>query len=131
VLVDAAHNPGGAEVLAVAITEYFTFDKVVAVLGILADKDVEGIVRALEPVVTEFVVTDAPSDRAIDADSLAAIVVGIVGRDRVSVEPELARALESARDSADEAERGAVLVTGSITLVGEAITLAAAEKWKP
>jgi dihydrofolate synthase/folylpolyglutamate synthase len=131
VLVDAAHNPGGADVLAVAITEYFTFDKVVAVLGILADKDVEGIVRALEPVVTEFVVTDAPSDRAIDADSLAAIVVGIVGRDRVSVEPELARAMEVARDSADEAERGAVLVTGSITLVGEAIGLAEAEKWKP
>ena len=131
VLVDAAHNPGGAEVLAVAITEYFTFDKVVAVFGVLADKDVEGIVRALEPVVTEFVVTDAPSDRAIDADSLAAIVVGIVGRDRVTVEPELARALEVARDSAEEAERGAVLVTGSITLVGEAITLAAAEKWKP
>ena len=131
VLVDAAHNPGGAEVLAVAITEYFTFDKVVAVFGVLADKDVEGIVRALEPVVTEFVVTDAPSDRAIDADSLAAIVVGIVGRDRVTVEPELARAREVARDSAEEAERGAVLVTGSITLVGEAITLAAAEKWKP
>jgi len=131
VLVDAAHNPGGAEVLAVAITEYFTFDKVVAVFGVLADKDVEGIVRALEPVVTEFVVTDAPSDRAVDADSLAAIVVGIVGRDRVTVEPELARALEVARDSAEEAERGAVLVTGSITLVGEAITLAAAEKWKP
>ncbi|KQP54859.1 dihydrofolate synthase [Agreia sp. Leaf283] len=131
VLVDAAHNPGGAEVLAVAVTEYFTFDKVVAVFGVLADKDVEGIVRALEPVVTEFVVTDAPSDRAIDADSLAAIVVGIVGRDRVTVEPELARALEVARDSAEEAERGAVLVTGSITLVGEAITVAAAEKWKP
>lgn len=131
VLVDAAHNPGGAEVLAVAITEYFTFDKVVAVLGVLADKDVEGIVRALEPVVTEFVVTDAPSERAIDADSLAAIVVGIVGRDRVTVEPEFERAMEVARDSAEEAERGAVLVTGSITLVGEAITLAAAEKWKP
>jgi dihydrofolate synthase/folylpolyglutamate synthase len=131
VLVDAAHNPGGADVLAVAITEYFTFDKVVAVIGILADKDVEGIVRALEPVVTEFVVTDAPSERAIDADSLAAVVVGIVGRDRVTVEPEFRRAMEVARDSADEAERGAVLVTGSITLVGEAIGLAEAEKWKP
>lgn len=131
VLVDAAHNPGGADVLAVAITEYFTFDKVVAVIGILADKDVEGIVRALEPVVTEFVVTDAPSERAIDADSLAAVVVGIVGRDRVTVEPEFRRAMEVARDSADEAERGAVLVTGSITLVGEAISLAEAEKWKP
>jgi len=63
--------------------------------------------------------------------TFTSIVVGIVGRDRVTVEPEFERAMEVARDSADEAERGAVLVTGSITLVGEAITLAAAEKWKP
>jgi dihydrofolate synthase/folylpolyglutamate synthase len=130
-LVDAAHNPGGAAVLATAITEYFTFDKVVAVVSVLADKDIEGIIRELEPVVTEFVVTQSTSDRAIDADELAAIVVGIVGADRVAVEPNPVDAVNYARESAGEAERGAVLVTGSITLVGEVITLAAEEKWKP
>ncbi len=39
VVVDAAHNPHGAAALAVALTEYFTFDHVTAVLGILGDKD--------------------------------------------------------------------------------------------
>lgn len=131
VLVDAAHNPGGAVVLAAAISEYFTFDRVIAVLGILSDKDVTGIVTALAPVVTEFIVTEAPSERGIDADELAGIVVGIVGRDRVTVETNPRRAIELARDQAGESARGAVLVTGSISLVGDAITLAKKEGWKP
>ncbi|WP_084361235.1 bifunctional folylpolyglutamate synthase/dihydrofolate synthase [Herbiconiux solani] len=130
VLVDAAHNPGGAQALAAAVTEYFTFDKVIAVIAVLADKDVEGIVRALDPVVDEFVITSSSSDRAIDPDELASTVVGIVGADRVLVEPELEAALDQARELAGESEKGAVLVTGSITLVGEVIGLAAAEGWK-
>ncbi|MFB2598355.1 folylpolyglutamate synthase/dihydrofolate synthase family protein [Herbiconiux sp. P17] len=130
VLVDAAHNPGGAVALAAAIGEYFTFDKVVAVIAVLADKDVEGILRALDPVVTDFVVTSSSSDRAIDPDELASIVVRIAGADRVLVEPDLTSALEQARDLASESEKGAVLVTGSITLVGEVIQLAAAQEWK-
>lgn len=131
VLVDAAHNPGGAVVLAEAIGEFFTFDKVIAVVSVLADKDVEGIIRALDPVVSEFVVTASASDRAIDADELASIVVAVAGADRVLVEPGLHDALEQARELAADAESGAVLVTGSITLVGEAIGIAAAEGWKP
>ena len=131
VLVDAAHNPGGAVVLAAAISEYFTFDRVIAVLGVLADKDAAGIVTALAPVVTEFIVTQAPSERGLDADELAGIVVGIVGRDRVSVELNPRRAIELARETAGSSPRGAVLVTGSISLVGDAITLAKNEGWKP
>jgi len=130
VFVDAAHNPGGAAALATAMTEYFTFDRVVAVVGILSDKDAAGIISALEPVVSEFVVTQSASDRAIDADDLAATVVSIVGRDRVTVETNINDALDYARDRAAEADRGAVLVTGSITLVGETIGIAAAEGWK-
>ncbi|WP_253259281.1 bifunctional folylpolyglutamate synthase/dihydrofolate synthase [Subtercola boreus] len=131
VLVDAAHNPGGATALAAALTEYFSFDKVVAVISVLADKDAAGIMRALEPVVSEFVVTRSSSDRAIDADELASVVVGIAGADRVIVELDPREAAAIARDSAGESAKGAVLVTGSITLVGEIITLAAEEGWKP
>jgi len=100
------------------------------VIAVLADKEVEGIIRALDPAVTDFVVTSSSSERAIDPDELASIVVRIVGADRVLVEPDLAAALDQARDLAGESEKGAVLVTGSITLVGEVISLAAAEDWK-
>jgi len=130
VLVDAAHNPRGAETLAAAIPQYFTFDRVIAVLGVLADKDAKGIVEALDPVVDEFVVTQAPSDRATDVDELAATVVSVVGPDRVAVEPNIRSAIETARDLAGESDKGAVVVAGSILLVGEAIAIAADEGWK-
>lgn len=131
VLVDAAHNPHGAVALAAAITEYFTFDSVTAVIGILGDKDAAGILRELDAVVDTFVITQSTSDRAVDADDLAQIAVGIVGSDRVIVEPNTETALEIARDAASATEKGAVLVTGSITLVGEAITYARDQGWKP
>ncbi len=130
VLVDAAHNPSGAETLAKSIPLYFTFDRVVAVIGVLADKDAKGIVTALDPVVDEFVVTQAPSDRGSDVDELAATAVSVVGADRVTVEPNVRTALETARDLAGESDKGAVVVAGSILLVGEAIGIAADEGWK-
>jgi dihydrofolate synthase/folylpolyglutamate synthase len=131
VVVDAAHNPHGAAALAAALTEYFTFDHVTAVVGILGDKDAAGIFRALEPVVDEVVITQSSSDRAVDADELAAIAVSILGTDRVTVETTLETALETARDTASQTEKGAVIVTGSITLIGEAMAFAREQGWKP
>jgi dihydrofolate synthase/folylpolyglutamate synthase len=131
VLVDAAHNPHGAAALAVALTEYFTFDHVSAVVGILGDKDAVGILRELDAVVDEFIITQSSSDRSVSADDLAAIAVAIVGPDRVIVEPSLETALETARNQASRTEKGAVLVTGSITLIGDAMSYARAEGWKP
>lgn len=131
VLVDAAHNPHGATALAAAITEYFTFDHVSAVIGVLGDKDAAGILRELDAVVDDVVITQSTSDRAVDADDLAQIAISIFGPDRVTVETSLEAALELARNRAAETERGAALVTGSITLVGEAMTYAREQGWKP
>ena len=130
ILVDAAHNPHGARALAKAIDDYFQFGRVVAVLSVLADKDAAGIVRALSGTVDQFVVTQSGSDRSVDADELAAVAVGVVGASRVVVETDLVAALRTARDLADEAEGdepGGVVVTGSITLVGDVLALSQAE----
>ena len=130
VLVDAAHNPHGARALAKAIDDYFQFGRVVAVLSVLADKDAAGIVRALSGTVDQFVVTQSGSDRSVDADELAAVAVGVVGAARVVVETDLVAALRTARDLADEAEGdepGGVVVTGSITLVGDVLALSQTE----
>jgi len=61
VLVDAAHNPAGAAVLTDALREAFTFTRLIGVVGVLADKDAEGILGALEPVLDEV---DHPLDLA-------------------------------------------------------------------
>ncbi len=125
VLVDGAHNPAGAEALAEAVEEAFAFQRLVGVVGVMADKDPEGILAALEPLLAEVVVTQATSDRALDADDLAEVARDVFGEDRVHVEARLPDAVDLAVQRAEsEVERGAgVLVTGSILLVAEARVL--------
>lgn len=127
VLLDAAHNPAGARALVAALAADFTFDRLVGVVGMLADKDVSGVLEALEPVLHTVVVTAPDSPRAMRADDLAAVAVGIFDADRVIVEPWLPAALEAAVATAedDDAALGGagVLVTGSIVTVGAARTL--------
>ena len=131
VIVDAAHNPHGAAALAAAVSEYFDFDEIALVLGILRDKDAHGIVEELAPVATRFLVTESASDRALPAEELAELVAQVTGQDAVDVFDDRDDAFAAARAWAEEAPRRAVLVAGSITLVGEAMELAEAEGWKP
>lgn len=125
VVVDAAHNPAGAEALAAGLEEAFGFARVVGVVGILEDKDAEGILSELEPVLAEVVVTRSSSPRALDVTDLAEIAGEVFGEDRVHAVERLDDAIDLAATLAESEEpRGAgVLVTGSITLVAEARTL--------
>ncbi len=129
VLVDAAHNPHGAGALAAALEDYFDFDEIAVVVGILADKDAQGIIAALAPQVDRFYVTEPHSERAARMDDLADNIAEWTSDEVTFRFDDLAGALESAREWAAEAPKRAVLVTGSIVLVGEAITLAAAGEW--
>lgn len=130
VVVDAAHNPHGAASLAAALRTYFTFDEIAIVIGVLNDKDERGIIEALAPVASLFVATESDSERAIPADDLFETVREIAGADAAATEPTVALALEAARAWAAKAPRRAVVVTGSITLVGEAIAVADAEGYR-
>ncbi len=127
IIVDAAHNPHGAQALATAITDVLPFEKVWVVLGVLDDKDSRGIIEALDPVVAGFVCTQSGSDRATQAHELAETVAALVGPGKVHAEPTLASAIETAKGLCGPAD--AIMVTGSITLVGDAITLARSENW--
>ncbi|TPX04486.1 dihydrofolate synthase, partial [Schumannella luteola] len=130
VLVDAAHNPHGAAALATALREYFDFDEFAIVLGVLADKDAHGIVRELAVVASRVDVTRPQSDRALPAEELVELVREDVEPDAVRLHDDVADAVEAAREWAAQSPRRAVVVAGSITLVGEVIALAEAEGWK-
>jgi len=128
VLVDAAHNPHGARSLVAALDEVFDFDEIAVVLGVVDDKDAEGIVGELSAITGPFLVTAPDSERALSADVLAPIVAARAG-DRVTVAERLEDALEQARDWAGAGPKRAVLVTGSIVLVGEAMAYAEDHEW--
>ena len=65
-----------------------------------------------------------------DSDQLAELVVEHAGQDSTYQFETFEQAVADARAWAAESDRRAVLVTGSITLVGEAIALASSERWK-
>ena len=131
VLVDAAHNVPGAHALAAAVADSFAFTRTVGVVGILADKDAAGILAALDPVVDEVVVTRSHSPRALPVDELADIAAGVLGEGRVvaveQLDAAIERAIELAETGAPAGVGAGVLVTGSVTVAGEARLLLGAE----
>ncbi len=125
VLVDSAHNPAGARALAEAVAEAFTLSRLVGVVAVAADKDVEAVLAELEPVLAEVVVTRSSTSRSLEPAELAEVAEGVFGEDRVHVAERVDEALATAVDLA-EAEGGAqsgVLVAGSVVLAGDVRTL--------
>jgi dihydrofolate synthase/folylpolyglutamate synthase len=130
VFIDAAHNPAGATALAQALQEEFDFRYLVAVVSVMADKDVDGILAALEPAVDQIVVTHNGSPRALDVEGLALRAEERFGAERVITAATLPDAIETAtalvEESGNEGEGfsgGGVVITGSVVTAGAARTL--------
>lgn len=132
VFLDAAHNPHGAAALAETLQSEFDFRRLVGVISVMGDKDVAGILAALEPAFDEIVVTHNGSPRAMETDALAGIALEIFGEDRVVVAPTLLDAVETATAMVEEAaeDGGAegfsgtgIVITGSVVTAGAARTL--------
>jgi dihydrofolate synthase/folylpolyglutamate synthase len=123
IVLDAAHNPHGARATAEALEDSFTFNPLVGVVGVMADKDYEGVLEAFEHVFAEVVCTQNSTSRGMPAEELAEVARGIFGSDRVHVAARLDDAIEQAATIAETQGvygSGGVLVTGSVITVGEA-----------
>ena len=71
VLLDAAHNPHGAAAVVATLEEAFDLNPLVGVIGVMADKDVRGLLEAFEPALTHVVVTQvASTSRGLPAEEL-------------------------------------------------------------
>ncbi len=134
VLLDAAHNPHGAQALARTIETEFGFRTLIGVVSVLADKDAVGVLTALEPVLDTVVVTHNGSPRVLEVERLGAIAEEIFGEDRVVTSPTMVDAVETAVALADEdsdedfdaggtASGVGVLITGSVVTAGVARSL--------
>ncbi|HEU0257742.1 MAG TPA: cyanophycin synthetase, partial [Microbacteriaceae bacterium] len=129
VLVDAAHNPGGAASLAAALDDYFHLGEIAVVFGVMADKDLPGILDHVGPHGSVFFASQSHSSRALGHSDLARKLASRLGDQRVHDAGDVADALEAARAWAGAASGRAVLVTGSIALVGDALGVAAEHGW--
>jgi dihydrofolate synthase/folylpolyglutamate synthase len=126
VLVDVAHNPHGARALVAALEEAFTLRTVVGVVGLMADKDAEGLLAELEPAFAHVVITRSSSPRSADPLDVAEVARDVFGEDRVHVAERLDEALQVATDlvEADDVvgvgTGTGVVVTGSVVTVADA-----------
>ena len=121
--IDAAHNPHGAKALGAALDRDFDFARLIGVLSIFADKDATGILTALEPYLTEVVITQNSSPRALVAYELAETARDIYGEERVHVAEDLPGAYAQAVELAEDAEvqsGSGIIITGSVVTAGDA-----------
>jgi dihydrofolate synthase/folylpolyglutamate synthase len=129
VLLDGAHNPAGAAALALALGDLRPFlaggresapPPLSLVHGSMADKDVDGIIKALDAAEAlrgaRIIATQVPGDRALPAAELAHRWRAIRPDAEVTVVVDVAAALDRALVGA----AGPVVVAGSLYLVGEA-----------
>lgn len=113
---DGSHNPHGAKTLAAGMQEYFANRRICLVLGILKDKDYEGVVRVLLPYAKEVVCITPPSPRALQNSALEEVVKRVAnetGQDvKTSVEQDIKQAVQKALNG----ESDVVILCGSLTL---------------
>lgn len=120
VIVDAAHNAHGMAALRDALSDSFTFTRLVGVVAIFKDKDAAQMLEILEPALDHIVVTRTSSTRATPPEQLGQIAGDIFGEHRVTVVRDLPNALDTAAELADEGGiGGAVLATGSVFTAAE------------
>ena len=116
VILDGAHNPAGAEALAVAMREFFTWDRLHLVLAVSANKDLDGMIRPLAPLADVAYAARNGSDRSGEAE----VIAERFGAEDTPVElfDSVTEALAAATAAADPGD--CVLVTGSLYTVADA-----------
>jgi dihydrofolate synthase/folylpolyglutamate synthase len=113
VLIDGAHNPGGARALASYILEVYE-RPLPAVIGVMRDKEIDKIVSALAPAVSHFICTAAASSRAASPDEIADAVRRLAPGTPVSTAESGRAALRASAGLGSP-----VVVAGSLYLAGE------------
>jgi dihydrofolate synthase/folylpolyglutamate synthase len=117
VILDVAHNPHAAAVLAENLDNMGFHPATHAVFGMLRDKDIAGVIRKLGDRVDQWHVAATPGPRGCDADTLAALLREHAGAASVTRYPDLAAAYDGARVAAGPDDR--ILAFGSFLTVAE------------
>lgn len=115
-IIDGAHNPGAARVLAQTWREVFADQKATLVLAVLSDKDLRGICEALAPIAESVLLPKIRSERGADPEKLSKVLSEITPPLPCSITPTIGDALTLAR-----AKPNPMLITGSLHFAGEVL----------
>jgi dihydrofolate synthase/folylpolyglutamate synthase len=115
-IIDGAHNPAAAHILAETWREIFGDQKAALILAILSDKDLRGICEALAPIADSVFLPTIRSERATSPEMLAKVFANLTSPLPYSITPSLGEALALASSKPNP-----ILVTGSLHFAGEAL----------
>ena len=115
-IIDGAHNPAAAQILANTWREFFGDQRATLVLAILSDKDLRGVCEALAPIADSVLLPTIRSERATPPDELAKVLSAITPSLPYSITKSIADGLALAR-----AKPNPILLTGSLHFAGEAL----------
>jgi dihydrofolate synthase/folylpolyglutamate synthase len=116
VVLDGAHNPGGARALAASLAEWFGDTPLTLLFGAFRDKDLAGMLGPLAARARRVILTGGSNPRAAPPEMLRAHVPA--GPERIETAPSAAEALALAGRS----PRTPILcVAGSLSLVGDVL----------
>lgn len=115
VIIDGAHNEAGAQALQETMAQHFAGKKILLVAGILADKEIDSIVKFLTKITDHIIVTEPDNPRKLAAEKLAEHVAdfGVA----VEVVPDVEAAVHRAKELADGYD--VILFAGSLYLIGD------------
>ena len=119
-LVDGAHNPHGVRSLAKALETNFGSPKAIGVIGVLADKNAEEMLGTLAKSFGHVVITASKSDRSVEQSELATVAEKY-WPGQVTVSGGVALSMQIARELALSNDFEAIVITGSLSVVGEAL----------
>jgi dihydrofolate synthase / folylpolyglutamate synthase len=127
IILDGAHNPGAMKTVAGALQAGFKYNRLILVIGIMEDKDIDGVLNGIVPM-SDFVLFTRPVyARAATPEVLAAKAKHY--HKPGEVVPHLTEALGKAEKIADPHDL--ILVTGSLFTVGEALSYYYPETYRP
>ncbi|HJT45139.1 MAG TPA: cyanophycin synthetase [Chthoniobacterales bacterium] len=115
-VIDGAHNPAAAKILARTWREMFGDERATVILAALSDKNLGGICEALAPVADSFVLPKIRTERAANPEELAKIFNSMTPSLPCSISSSIGEALDIAR-----AKPNPILITGSLHFAGEAL----------
>ena len=117
-VLDVAHNPAGAWALRSALSTFYPDRSLTMIFGVMRDKAVKEIAEILFPLMQRVIAARAENPRAASADEIAELAQH-TGTEIIRAQ-SVQDALEKARLTSDK--EGVVVVTGSIYIVGQALT---------
>ena len=118
IVIDGAHNPASARILAQTWREEFGDEHAIILLAILRDKNAAAIVDALRPIASKFLLPRIRSERALPPHDLASIFSFKTPSLPHSITPSVAEAISAALKFSER-----ILIAGSLHFAGEALAL--------